>query len=287
MKFGDFDLFVLSDGVFHLDGGAMFGVVPKVLWEKLNPPNASNRIRLGLNCLLIKTPKENILVDTGIGTIYTEKFASMFGIEKPTNLLKELAGLGLKPGDITKVILTHLHFDHAGGNCWQEANGQIHSTFLNATYFTQRGELEYARDPDPRSKGSYFPHNWDPLLANRQLELIAGDREIVPGISVQVTGGHTRDHQIVKIRSEGRTACFLADLVPTDSHLKTTYVMGYDLYPKTTMEVKEKVLKQALVENWLVIFEHAPKVRAGYLREVEEKLLVEKVEEDDDGLSEA
>ncbi len=278
MDFEDFKLFVLSDGFFHLDGGAMFGVVPKVLWEKLNPPDEFNRIRLGLNCLLIKTAAENILVDTGIGTIYNEKFASMFGIEKPTNLLQGLAAFDLKPEDITKVILTHLHFDHAGGNCWKDESGQIHPTFSNATYFVQRGELEYAKNPDPRSKGSYFPHNWQPLEASGQLEIIAGDCEIVPGVSVQVTGGHTRDHQIIKVQSEGRTACFLADLVPTDSHLKTAYVMGYDLYPKTTMEVKEKVLQQALHENWLLIFEHAPKVRAGYLKEADGKLVVEKVD---------
>lgn len=277
MKFGNFELFVLSDGVFHLDGGAMFGVVPKVLWEKLNPPDASNRIRLGLNCLLIKTARENILVDTGVGTIYNDKFASMFGIEKPTNLLKGLAGLGIKPKDITKVILTHLHFDHAGGNCWKDANGQIHLTFPNATYFVRQGELEYAKNPDPRSKGSYFPHNWEPLMASRQLEIISGDREIIPGISTQVTGGHTRDHQIVKVQSGDRTACFLADLVPTDSHLKTVYVMGYDLYPKTTMEMKEKVLKQAFRENWLLIFEHAPNVTAGFLLEVDGQMKIEKV----------
>jgi glyoxylase-like metal-dependent hydrolase (beta-lactamase superfamily II) len=278
MKFADLDLFVLSDGVFHLDGGAMFGVVPKVLWEKLNPPDEHNRIELGLNCLLIKTANEKILVDTGIGTIYNEKFAAMFGIEKPTNLLKGLAGLGLKPEDIAKVILTHLHFDHAGGNCWKDESGQIHPTFPNATYFVQRGELEYAKNPDPRSKGSYFPHNWEPLAASGQLQIIDGDSEIGPGISTQVTGGHTRDHQIVKLQSEGRTACFLADLVPTDSHLKTVYVMGYDLYPKTSMEVKAKVLKQALRENWLLIFEHAPIVTGGFLREVDGQMKIEKIQ---------
>ncbi len=278
MKFGDFDLFVISDGVFHLDGGAMFGVVPKVLWEKLNPPDASNRIRLGLNSLLIKTADENILIDTGIGTIYTEKFASMFGIEKPATLLKGLSSLGIKSEDITKVILTHLHFDHAGGNCWKDANGQIRPTFPNATYFVQQGELEYTKNPDPRSKGSYFPQNWEPLTASGQLEIIFSDCEIVPGISTQVTGGHTRDHQIVKVQSGDRTACFLADLVPTDSHLKTSYVMGYDLYPKTTMEVKERVLKQALRENWLLIFEHAPSVAAGFLREADGQLKIDKVE---------
>lgn len=277
MKFGEFEIFVLSDGMFKLDGGAMFGVVPKVLWEKTNPTNGSNRILLGLNCLLIKSNSETVLVDTGIGTIYDEKFANIFGIDKSTNLLSSLKQVGLNVRDITKVILTHLHFDHCGGNCFKDEKGELQPTFPHATYFVQKGELEYAKDPDARSKGSYFAHNWEPVEAAAQLKLISGHQEIFPGVEVFVTGGHTRDHQIVKITSKGNTACFLADLVPTNSHLKTPYVMGYDLYPKTTMEVKERILKQALQENWLLIFEHAPRVKAGYLYEAEGKLQIEKV----------
>jgi glyoxylase-like metal-dependent hydrolase (beta-lactamase superfamily II) len=278
MKFGSFELFILSDGMFRLDGGAMFGVVPRVLWEKLNPPDASNRILMGLNCLLVRTPHDLILVDTGIGNLYNEKFASMFAVDKSTNLQKGLANLGVRPADITKVILTHLHFDHCGGNGIRDVSGKIRPTFPNATYYVQQGEFEYAQHPDPRSKGSYLSYNWEAVVASGQMQFITGDREIVPGVQVEVTGGHTRDHQIVKVQSGDRTACFLADLVPTNSHLKTTYVMAYDLYPKTTMEVKERVLKQALQEQWLLIFEHAPKIKAGYLKEVEGKTQIEKVE---------
>lgn len=279
MQFGDFELFSISDGTFRLDGGAMFGVVPKVLWERTNPADERNRILLGLNCLLIKSQVDLILVDTGIGDLYDEKFASMFGIDRPGGgLVGGLAALGYKPADITKVILTHLHFDHSGGNCVRAEKDELTPAFSNAMYYFQQGELEYAKQPDPRSRGSYLSQNWEAVEASDQLTLISGDHEIVPGVSVQVTGGHTRDHQILKIESDGKVACFLADLAPTSSHLKTPYVMGYDLYPGTTMQMKEKVLKQALAENWLLLFEHAPNVKAGYLIEKEGKLQIENVE---------
>ncbi|RMF65787.1 MAG: MBL fold metallo-hydrolase [Calditrichaeota bacterium] len=278
MKFGEFHLHVVSDGKFRLDGGAMFGVVPRVLWERTNPPDAANRILLGLNCLLIKSSREVILVDTGIGTLYDEKFAGMFQIDHSENLHDGLKSLGLTSADVTRVILTHLHFDHCGGNCVRGDDGTLNPAFPNATYYVQKGELEYAKAPDPRSKGSYLAHNWEPVEASGQLQLISGDTEIVPGVQTVVTGGHTRDHQIVKIQSDGKIACFLADLVPTNSHLRTPYVMGYDLYPKTTMEVKEKVLKQAVQGKWLVFFEHAPSVKAGYLFEKDGRIQLEKVE---------
>ena len=278
MQFGEFELFVVSDGHFRLDGGAMFGVVPKVIWSKLSEPDDQNRILMGLNCLLIKAQSDVILIDTGIGTDHDEKFIKNFEVEQSTNLLQSLAAHGVARDDVTKVILTHLHFDHCSGNCIEDPGGELKPTFPNAIYFVQKGELEYAKQPDSRSKGSYFPHNWEPLEKTDQIKLISGDQQILPGITVEVTGGHTRDHQIVTIQSGGRTACFLADLVPTTSHLKTVYVMGYDLYPKTTMELKEKVLKQALAEKWLLIFEHAPRIAAGYLFEYEGKLKVEKTE---------
>ncbi len=278
MKFGDFELFVLSDGKFKLDGGAMFGVVPKVLWEKTNPPNEMNRIEMGLNSLVIKTNDDIVLVDTGIGENYNEKFFQMFEIDKSTSLLKSLNSISLKPDDITKVVLTHLHFDHCGGNCSKDENGELKPTFPNATYYFQQDEFEYAKKPDPRSRGSYLAQNWQAIEESDQVQLISGNQEIIPGVEVFTTGGHTQNHQIVKVHSDGKTACFLADLVPTDSHLKTAYVMGYDLYPKTTMEMKEKVLKQALQENWLLIFEHAPSVKGGYLTEKEGKLRIEEVE---------
>lgn len=277
MKLGEFDIQVLSDGTFRLDGGAMFGVIPKVLWEKTNPANDKNRILLGLNCLLIRTPDDTIIVDTGIGNLFDDKFQNIFEIDKSQDLLANLRAAGLSAEDVTKVILTHLHFDHCGGNCRKNSDGEIVPTFPNATYFCQAGELEYAKNPDPRSKGSYLKHNWEPLETAGQLQTISGNQEIVPGIEGFVTGGHTRDHQIIKIHSEDKTACFLADLVPMSSHLRTPYVMGYDLFPKQTMELKPQVLKQAQEENWLLFFEHDPEVQAGRLTEKEGKPQIESV----------
>ena len=268
MKFGELELFVVSDGTFRLDGGAMFGTIPKVLWERTNPADDRNRILMGLNCLLIRTSTENILIDTGLGTGYDEKFAFLYGVDKSqTELLRSLAAAGVQAADISKVILTHLHFDHGGGNCFQEGNGEFKPTFPNAVYYINQGELAYAKDPDPRSGPSYLPHTWEPLEKRGQVALTSGDEEIASGVTVLPAPGHTPNHQIVTVRSGEMTACFLADLVPTPSHLKTHYVMGFDLDPLTTMKNKEPVLKQARAENWLLIFEHSSDIKAGYLTE--------------------
>ena len=266
MKFGEFQLFVVSDGTFRLDGGAMFGTIPKVLWERTNPADDRNRILMGLNCLLIRTPTENILIDTGLGNAYDEKFAFLYGVDKSgVDLLKSLAAAGVGAADINKVILTHLHFDHGGGNCFQDENGEFRPTFPNAVYYINQGELTYAKEPDPRSKPSYLPYTWEPLERRGQIELISGEVKVVPGVTILPAPGHTPNHQIVKVESGGLTACFLADLVPTPSHVKTHYVMGFDLDASTAMKNKERILEQAQAGNWLLIFEHSPDIKAGYL----------------------
>ena len=276
MKFGEFELFVVSDGTFRLDGGAMFGTIPKVLWERTNPADDRNRILMGLNCLLVRTPTENILVDTGLGNAYDEKFAFLYGVDKSgVDLLKSLAAAGVSATDINKVILTHLHFDHGGGNCFQDENGEFRPTFPNAIYYINQGELAYAKEPDPRSKPSYLPYTWESLERRGQIELISGEVEVVPGVTILPAPGHTPNHQIVRVDSGGLTACFLADLVPTPAHLKTHYVMGFDLDASTAMKNKEWVLKQAQAENSLLVFEHSPEIKAGYLTE---DLKVEPVE---------
>ena len=276
MQFGEFELFVVSDGTFQLDGGAMFGTIPKVLWERTNPADDRNRILMGLNCLLIRTPTENILVDTGLGNAYDEKFAFLYGVDKSeTDLLRSLAAAGVQATDINKVILSHLHFDHAGGNCFQKEVGEFEPTFPNAVYYINQGELAYAKEPDPRSSPSYLPYTWEPLEKRGQVALISGDEEVAPGVTILPAPGHTPNHQIVTVKSDGLTACFLADLVPTPSHLKTHYVMGFDLDALTAMKNKERVLKQAQAENWLLIFEHSPDIKAGYLTE---NLKIEPVE---------
>lgn len=266
MEWGEFELFLVSDGTFRLDGGAMFGTIPKVLWEKTNPADQRNRILMGLNCLLIRTSRETILVDTGLGTIYDEKFSFLYDVDQSkANLLSSLSAAGVSAADVTKVVLTHLHFDHCGGTCMEGHDGQIIPTFPNASYYINRGELSCARNPDPRSRPSYLRHNWEPLEHRGQVVLTAGDQEIEPGVTLKVTPGHTQNHQCVMVRSGDSKACFLADLVPTPSHLKTHYVMGFDLFPKSTMENKERILKQARRENWLLLFEHSPGISAGYL----------------------
>ena len=278
MKIGDVDVYVVSDGTFRLDGGAMFGVVPKVLWEKLEPPDERNRILMGLNCLLIVRGQERILIDTGMGDKYDEKFAYLYDIRQEKTLLDRLAELGFQPEDITHVIMTHMHFDHIGWNTRQDEKGEFVPTFPNATYFAQRGEYEVAHHPDPRSRASYLKWNWEPLEKNQQLQLLDGTCEPLPGIESIVTGGHTRDHMIVKLKTSERTVAFMADLIPTPSHLKTAYVMGYDLYPLQTMEIKPKVLEQAYAENWLLVFEHSARVPAGTLVKEENKWKIEPVE---------
>ncbi|MCK6560812.1 MBL fold metallo-hydrolase [candidate division KSB1 bacterium] len=277
MKFGDIDIFLLSDGTFRLDGGAMFGVVPRVLWERHDPPDEKNRILLGLNSLLVLRGEEKILIDCGIGDKFDEKFASIYAIQREHTLLDELAGHGLKPEDITHVILSHLHFDHIGWSTRRNAHGDLEPTFQHAQYFCQRGNYEYGMNPDPRSRASYLQENFVPLQRHGVLQFLDGSGEVLPGIASIVTGGHTQDHAIIKIKTAGRTLCFLADLVPTDSHLRTPYVMGYDLFPLQTMQVKPVILQQAFEEQWLLIFEHGAHLKAGFLQQKEGNWKIEPV----------
>ncbi|MEK7729125.1 MAG: MBL fold metallo-hydrolase [candidate division KSB1 bacterium] len=278
MNCGNLEIFLLSDGLFRLDGGAMFGVVPRVLWERMDVPDEKNRILMGMNALLIVREKEKILIDCGIGDKFDVKFGSMFGVHREQTLLDRLAALHLRPEDITHVILTHLHFDHIGWSTRRNANGEIVPTFFNATYYCQRAEYEVALDPDPRSKASYVQDNFVPLVQHGVLKFLEGSGEILPDIEGFVTGGHTLDHMIIKAHSAGKTVCFLADLVPTTSHLRTPYVMGYDLYPGQTMLIKPKVLQQAFEEQWLLVFEHAPRIRAGYLQQADGNWKIDAVE---------
>ncbi|MDZ7268525.1 MAG: MBL fold metallo-hydrolase [candidate division KSB1 bacterium] len=270
MTFGDLDIFLLSDGTFRLDGGAMFGVVPRVLWERHDPPDERNRILLGLNALLIMRGREKILIDCGIGDKFDRKFAEIYAIRREHTLLDELARHGCRPEDITHVLLSHLHFDHIGWSTRRTAAGELVPTFSQAEYFCQRGNYEYGLQPDPRSRASYLQENFVPLQQHGVLRLLEGSGEVLPGIESIVTGGHTTDHAIIKIKSAGRTLCFLADLVPTASHLRTPYVMGYDLFPLQTMQVKPVILQQAFAEQWLLIFEHGAQIKAGYLQQVED-----------------
>ncbi|MFQ5629275.1 MAG: MBL fold metallo-hydrolase, partial [bacterium] len=208
-----------------------------------------------------------LIVDTGIGDKFDEKFAQIYAVQKEASLLDNLRAKGIAPEDLTHVIMTHMHFDHIGWNTRKAENGELVPTFPNAIYFAQKGEFETAKNPDPRSRASYLVENWAPLEKSGQLELLDGAGDVLPGIESIITGGQTEFHSIIKLSTDKGTVVFLADLVPTPSHLKTPYIMGYDLFPKQTMETKPKVLKQAFQEKWLLVFEHSARVTGGYLQE--------------------
>lgn len=270
MKLGAFEIYPVTDGRFRLDGGAMFGVVPKVLWEKCCAADELNRIPMSLTCLLIRTQGKNILVDTGLGSKEDEKFRRMFAVERTPTLLDSLKCLGVGSEDIHMVINTHLHFDHAGGNTMKQENGTVVPSFPKAKYFIQHGEFEDAARANERTKASYRWDNFRPIAHVNQWEFLQGDTELFPGITAVVTAGHTRYHQGVKIESEGQVGFFLGDLIPTVSHLPLPYIMGYDLFPIQTLETKRWVLDRAFEENWLLLFEHDPLVQAGHVRKDQE-----------------
>ena len=280
MKLGQFNIYPVTDGRFRLDGGAMFGVVPRVLWEKCCPADDHHRIPLSLTCLLIQAHGKNILVDTGLGSKYDKKFHRMFAVEQSSSLSDSLHHFRLAPKDIDMVINTHLHFDHAGGNTRCDEKGRTMPTFPKARYLVQRGEYEDAIQANERTKASYRRENIIPILEHHQWEFVTGTTEWLPGVSVVATPGHTKYHQSVKIESEGRTAFFLGDCIPTVSHLPLPYIMGYDLFPLQTLETKRWILDQAYEERWLLIFEHDPRIEMGYVhKDPEGKFFLKPAEE--------
>jgi glyoxylase-like metal-dependent hydrolase (beta-lactamase superfamily II) len=267
-KIGDFTVHAIQAGGQKLDGGAMFGVVPKPLWEKRIPADERNRIQLGMRCLLIEHPSGLILIDTGAGNKEDDKFKHIYGLENEgadgrTMLEDGLKEVGVEPKDIALVINTHLHFDHAGGNTFIGESGKARLTFPNATYIVRRGEYDYAMHTNERTAASYFERNFMPVEAAEKFELIAREKTIVKGIRVIPTPGHTPFHQSVLIESGGERAFYLGDLVPTHAHLPLPWIMGYDVEPLTTLETKRRILKQAVDEKWLMIFEHDATVAWG------------------------
>ena len=266
MKFGSFEIHSVSDGFFRLDGGAMFGVVPRVIWERTNPPDDKNRILLGLNPFLIITEQRKILVDTGIGNKDDAKFCSLYAVDRKPTMEESLAKVNLSVNDINIVVSTHLHWDHAGGNTTKGTDGKIRPTFPNATYMIQRGEWEEATTPNERTRGSYHQEDFLPLKQAGQLELIVGDTPVEDGIDIITIPGHNRHFQTVLISSNDQKAIFLGDLIPTASHLSYPYIMGYDLFPLETLKAKKRLIQRAVEENWLLIFEHDPKVNMGYVK---------------------
>jgi len=281
MRLGEFDLTPLLDGRFRLDGGAMFGVVPKPLWSKRAPADDRNRIHLAMRPLLVcRGADPPLLVDAGVGAKMDAKNAEIYAIDRSANLEAGLRGAGLTAGDIVTVLASHLHFDHAGGFTARDATGRVVPAFPRARYLINRGEWDDATHPHERNRASYFQENFVPLHEAGLVDFTGDDAAIADGVRVRRTGGHTRCHQIVYIESQGRTAVFAADLVPTTAHVDTAWIMGYDLYPMETLEFKRAFLREAIDREYVVFFEHDPAIAAGYIREKDGRKYVEPVMKD-------
>jgi glyoxylase-like metal-dependent hydrolase (beta-lactamase superfamily II) len=272
LTLGNFELSVFSDGTYPLDGGAFFGVIPKTMWSKKVSSDERNHVTSGLNSLLIRTGKQTVLVETGIGDKLSERMVKFYG--QPAQLIDNLSAAGIGPEDVDIVINTHLHFDHCGWNTRLDKNRKVVPTFPRAKYYAPEGEWQYARRPSERDAISYISENYDSLVASGQMMLLKGGEEIVPGISVKTFPGHTASMMGVIVRSSSEnphfsqnrgevghptTACYISDLIPTTAHIDLTWGMGFDLYPLQTIESKKQYYAQSIPENWLTVFTHDPK----------------------------
>jgi len=271
LSLGDFELIAVSDGIYRLDGGAFFGVVPKSLWKKKVVPDENNLVDSGLNSVVVRTGDHTVLIETGIGNKLPEKMIKIYG--QPAQLLDNLAAAGIAPEDIDIVINTHLHFDHCGWNTVLRGATLV-PTFPKAKYFVQAGEWEYTKGPMDRDAISYIAANYEPLITSGQMTLLRTDQEIVPGVSVQVFPGHTRHMQAVLVESGGQTACYISDLIPTSAHLDLVWGMAFDLFPLETIKSKKRYYERAVPEKWLTMFTHDPAVPWAYVEKDEKGRMV-------------
>jgi glyoxylase-like metal-dependent hydrolase (beta-lactamase superfamily II) len=281
LTLGDFELSVFSDGTYPLDGGAFFGVVPKVMWSRKVTADEKNYVTTGLNSLVIRmdgprTGKQTVLVETGMGNKLSDRMIKFYG--QPAQLLGNLAAAGIAPDDVDIVINSHLHFDHCGWNTSRDKSGRIVPTFPRAKYYAPEGEWQYARHPSERDAISFISENYDPLVESGQMTLLKGGEEfeIIPGISVQTFPGHTAHMQAIVIRSQGRTACYISDLIPTSAHIDLTWGMSFDLYPLQTIESKKLYYAQSIPEKWLTIFTHDANMPWAYVERDESGKMVAK-----------
>ncbi|HUS12982.1 MAG TPA: MBL fold metallo-hydrolase [Pyrinomonadaceae bacterium] len=273
MQFGDYHVEIIPDSEFRLDGGAMFGVVPRTLWSKVCPPDEENRIRMNMNCVFIDSGRERVLIETGIGEKWSDKHTRMYGITRQQSLAQSLKSIaGVTPEQITVVINTHLHFDHAGGNTLLDAGKHAVPSFANARYFISRAEVEHAETAGERDRASYLPDNWRPIIDSGQLELKDANYEVLPGLRLETYAGHNRSMQCWRLDAGGQTLFGFADLVPMRAHIPFAWIMGYDLFPTETLAAKKKLLPQAAREGWACLFYHDPDEPLCRLEEVEGKL---------------
>ena len=255
INFGKFRCDILSDGVWRFDGGCIFGIVPRSIWEKFTIPDACNRIKLGLNSILLRDGRNTILVETGVGSKIAPKRRAWHDIGESA-LLAQLAAVDCAPESIDTVILTHLHFDHTGGSTTFDARGEVVPTFPKARYIVQSAEWDDAVNPSPQTRGGYLPEDFLPLGESGQLELAHGEVEVIPGVKLLPTGGHTRGHQVVLVESEGRTLCYTGDLIPLAAQLKPLYMTAFDLYPTDTFSMKTRLVNRAVEQDWLLVLGH-------------------------------
>lgn len=257
MKIGNYELHSIQTGLFRLDGGAMFGVVPKPLWSKTNPADDRNRIDMCMRSLLLISDKRKIIIDNGVGYKMPQKLNDIYGVDHSEFTLEhELKKFGVTPADISDVILTHLHFDHAGGSTFYDENKQLSLSFPNAVYHVQKKHWDWAQNPSDRDKASFFPENYDLIKDKGQVNFYDGDSDFDEFITLHTVKGHTPFMQLVKLKDESNTLLYTADLFPTTSHIQLPYIMGYDLFPLTTLDEKKKFLPQIAGENWLLFLEH-------------------------------
>ena len=274
MKIGKYTLKIIESGFFALDGGAMFGIVPKPLWEIANPPDIENRIKLATRNLLLEDGNKKILIDTGMGTKWNKKMKEIYSISEEITIESALADNGVKAEDISDVILTHLHFDHTGGSTKNE-NGKTVPSFPNAKYYVQKQNFDWAINPSNRDRGSYLKENFLSLFEEGVLNFIYGEEEFDDEIKFIVVNGHTFGQQLIKISDSANTFLYCCDLFPTVSHIPIPYVMGYDLQPLVTVSEKQKILKQAINESWKLFFEHDPDTAFVTLKETEKGIRVD------------
>ncbi len=269
MQLGRTQITVVSDGTFRLDGGTMFGIVPKAIWSKLMPPDEQNRIELGLNSLLVRSPAGLTLVEAGIGRDYAPKKKDIYAIDERTNLLVELDKLGVKPADINRVILTHLHFDHSGW-CTRETGGRWTPTFPNARHVVQAAQWRDAHQPSELSRGGYLTDRLAPLNEQGLLQLVEGETDLGDGIAVIPTPAHARGHQSVKVCADGETIFYPGDIIPTVCHLRLPYIMAYDRDPDGVVNLKAGIIREALEGRWIICFSHDPHVPLARLEALSE-----------------
>lgn len=263
MKIGEYKVYSVRTGLFRLDGGAMFGVVPKPLWSRTNPSDESNRIQMSMNSILLDNGKRKILIDTGIGHKLSNKMNEIYAVNfSEFTLLDSLKKINIKPEEISDVILTHLHFDHTGGSTFYDEEKKLQVTFPNANFYVQKKHYEWALNPTERDKASFILNNFTPLFEKKVLNQIDGEYKFDDFISLIPVNGHTKNMQMVKISDEKSTLLYAADLIPMTAHVPLPYIMGYDLFPIVTLEEKRNFLTKAVENDWVVFFEHDPYIQS-------------------------